>query len=646
MKRIWCYVFAVLAISLIFASPALAANTPPYHLKLLAVQEQNETYVGSDADLYLELKEGSGRVFLETFPLTKMDTQVSTRFAKEIACSHFRLDCDKYDFIYTIKAKSSIVGGPSAGAATAALTTIAVLDLKHDEAVTVTGTINSGAIVGPVGGVKEKLEAASKIGLKKVLVAKGGAKMSGAVGIVAGEDSGIGNTTDGSAANDANNSTASKPSADILQSDLIKFARDNLSLEAVEVIDLDEVIFHLSGVSLNRKNITVEESPEYRRIMDGLRSLLCSRTDELDNELRSYGKPNKTIMEKVGEKRKYADNATLNGDYYSAASYCFGANILLKTEYYRGANPLELRNSFFVLERKVNALEQKLNEESIETISDLQTLIIIKERLQDVREQIEKYKSSGGSSKEVDAAALLAYSEERYYSALSWMQFFSMGGKKLVFGAEELKASCMEKMSEAQEREQYASIFIGDFNTQGIKEEIQKANDALAKEDFELCLIQSIQAKGEANAVLSSLGLSEESFNDFFESKSRAVQRVIAENTAEGKFPILGYSYYQYANSLKEQEKINALIYLEYALELSDLGNYFPEEKKAAEAAKEIFLSSSKKLADEYLGKLLVKEEWIPPAEGFLAGVVLTLLAMFLFRKMHGRKPNVQCVRR
>ena len=65
---------------------------------------------GGGADLYLELKEGSGRVFLDTFPATKIDTQISTRFAKEIACHFYKLSCDTYDFIYTIKAESNIIG--------------------------------------------------------------------------------------------------------------------------------------------------------------------------------------------------------------------------------------------------------------------------------------------------------------------------------------------------------------------------------------------------------------------------------------------------------------------------------------------------------------------------------------------------------
>src|SRR3989339_1643051 len=99
-----------------------AVNAKEGHMKLLAVTETDNGYKGGIADLYLEIKPGSGRVFLETFPLTKIDTQISTRFAKEIACDFADIDCSRYDFFYTITADSSIIGGPSAGAAISALT--------------------------------------------------------------------------------------------------------------------------------------------------------------------------------------------------------------------------------------------------------------------------------------------------------------------------------------------------------------------------------------------------------------------------------------------------------------------------------------------------------------------------------------------
>ena len=141
-------------------------------MKLLAVKETDNGYEGAVADLYLEIKEGSGRVFPDTFPLTKVDTQISTRFAKDIACSYLNKDCSGYDFIYTIMADSPIIAGPSAGGAITLLTLSLLDDFKLDEKTGITGTINSGGLIGPVGGIKEKINAAKNIGLERDLSKK------------------------------------------------------------------------------------------------------------------------------------------------------------------------------------------------------------------------------------------------------------------------------------------------------------------------------------------------------------------------------------------------------------------------------------------------------------------------------------------
>ena len=532
--------FIILIITI--SNTVLAVNTEPYHMKLLAVQENGEIYIGSDADLYLELKEGSGRVFLETFPLTKMDTQISTRFAKDIACNHFKLDCNNYDFIYTIKSKSNIIGGPSAGAAISALTTIALMDLEYDKDVTITGTINSGGIVGMVGGVKEKLEAASQVNLKKVLIAKGNSKQKPLA---------------------INNETSEE------QLDLLNYAKENLSLEVIEVVDLDEVLFHLTGVNFNDKEFEVYEDDQYKEIMQSLQNILCDRTKSLIQEVKEEGvQLNQTEVNKRIEK---SINATQKGDYYSAASFCFGNNIYIKSNYYEEmiVSKGKLTTLFKTLEKKTLLLESKIEEEEIKTISDLQTFMVVKERLNDVKQQIKIFNEEKEQALLTDLYSLLGYAEERYFSALSWTQFFSMDGKKLIVDQQRLEQSCLQKVSEAEERHQYVSLFLGDFHIVGIKEKIEIAKQSQLNQEFELCLIMAAQAKAESNAILSSMGLSDETIVEFLDSKIKAVERIISENSAEETFPILGYSYYQYANNLKEEQPYTGLIYLEYALEMS-----------------------------------------------------------------------------
>src|SRR3989338_11047621 len=96
----------LIAVFLLIIQVSLAEKI---HMELLAISESDSGYIGKTADLYLDIKPGSGSVFLATFPLSKLDTQMSTRFAKDIACKAIGFDCNKYDFFYTIKADSPII---------------------------------------------------------------------------------------------------------------------------------------------------------------------------------------------------------------------------------------------------------------------------------------------------------------------------------------------------------------------------------------------------------------------------------------------------------------------------------------------------------------------------------------------------------
>lgn len=595
--------------------PLSEAQASRYHLKLLAVQEDSGGYQGSDADLFLELKEGSGRVFLETFPLTKLDTQISTRFAKEIACSHFKLSCEKYDFIYTIKAKSTIIGGPSAGAALAALTTIAVLDLPYDQQTTITGTINSGGIIGPVGGIKEKLEAASRSGLKRVLIPLGTANQSLAEReLLMGKNTSQSEITSNTTSNITSNLTTN------LTANLISYGKEKLSLDVIEVIDLDKAVMELTGVDLDHKKAVVIENANYAKIMKGLQDALCARSQELLLSIQQENFALDNDTKSTFETRKDAAfNASQAGDYYSAASYCFSNDILLRTFYYnqKKLSKIELLQSYVVLDKKTASLQRKVQNMSIETISDLQASMVVKERLRDVKNQLEKIRSSNPPLDIKDDRSILAYAEERFYSAVAWFQFFSMDGKKFVMDNASLSLSCQKKIMESEERFQYAAFFLGP-QVRYIEEQIGSARKALEEQDFGLCLIAAAQAKANANAIINSLGVDEKALSKLLESKRGTVERVISENSAEGVFPILGYSYYKYAVSLLEKDKFNALLYLEDALEMSDLSMYFPEKKT--------------------FPSFTITHDFQLRLEGFAAGILVVLVVLVIFIRKRKRR--------
>ncbi len=620
-------IFAIIALQLPFAS---AVTDEQYHLKLLAVEEgSNGEMHGTDADIFLEVRPGRGRVFLDTHPATKMDTQISTRYAKDIACEISHVDCSQYDFTYTIQARTSIIGGPSAGAAVSALTAIALMDLPYSDDVAVTGTINSGGIVGPVGGVKEKIEAASDVGLSKVLISRGSANHS-----------------------EFSNSTNSS-----VYLDLVQYGAENLSVTVVEVTSLQDVIFHLTGENITHADVLVSKNEQYTQIMASVREDLCTRSLELNasyftlpleyrnkeiglsveltqsnlsnstellstnstsvkiNEsfdVKSSSTP-KTFEEQITERFNKSMMASRASNDYSAASFCFGINIELQNKLleYENLSADELVARFSDLSMNVTLFENELGNRSIATISDLQTKMIVEERLNDVSNTLV---SSDKNSR------LLAYAIERFETARIWQSFFVMEGEDISLDPVLISSACNAKLAEAQERIQYTELFLPPAMVSGIREKIGFAAAARDKGLFSLCLSIASQAKADSNAVLTSIGLSETSVRDFIASKQRAVEQIIATESAEGRFPILGYSYYEYAKTLSATDPFTSLVYMEYALELSDLSLYFPSSSG--------FIYGGMVRLSDTLGS----RELYAVMAGFGLGVILTVLVYMLLQ--------------
>lgn len=571
MKKVGVLLLCLLALPIVLAAE-------PTHMVLLAVAEQNGTMQGSTADLFLETQSGSGRVFLETFPLTKIDTQISTRFAKEIACNFFDLRCGDKDFIYTIKSGSSIVGGPSAGAALAALTTTNILGLDINESIAVTGTINSGGLIGPVGGVKAKIEAAANGGIKTVLIPTGSVEF------------------------DEENETV----------DIIAYGEE-LGIKVAEVIDLNDVVEHFTGMRILGEGPPLEADPIYSKIMGDLSDVLCGRASMLRDELKVFVL-NNSDKEYIENRTTLANEAESAGSYYSSASYCFGLNIRLRRLLYEnqnlsGAKVLaKARN----LEVQIKRLEDVVQRIPLETITDLQTYTIVVERLNEAKDALERVENESGTDN-------LAFAEERFFSAKGWMAFFDMPGAEFVIDDEVLMTSCIEKVQEAKERFQYVSLFRLDLRD--LERDIRFAEDMGSKEQYALCLIKASQAKAEANAILSSVGVDRENIGRVVSNKIDALEGFIPRVINKRAFPILGFSYYEYAKSLQETDDFLALLYSEYALELSNLDIYFEEEAVVSEA-----------------GVMLDNDQLLLVGLGFVLGVIFAVLVMFVSRKRVPRK--------
>jgi len=539
----------LLTLIFLFITPLCYASVG--HMPLLAVSQTKDGYEGSSADLYLEIKQGTGRVFIETYPLTKLDTQISTRFAREIACKYVDTDCDNYDFFYTIRADSSIIGGPSAGSAISALT-IAMLDnIVLDKDITVTGTINSGGIIGPVGGLKEKINAASEIEIKKVLIPSG---------------------------------TRFSKEEDNKTIDLVEYGNEK-NIIVVEVSDIDDILYEFTGKIKEKINESPETSHEYSNIMKILGEKLCNKSYALKEEFENLKE--EELNDELTKIEENANNLTKKGEaafnentFYSAASFCFGANTKYKQLIFlvQDMKKKDVADKIKLTQNEIKDFDSGLPFK-YETITDLQTYAIVKERLIESEDYLELSEEQLGKGEINESISSLAYAIERFYSAKAWSEFFNNKGKKFDFNKEVLRSSCMTKIFEAEERYQYVMLFFPDVLAD-TKKEIDLAYSDMENEDYDLCLFKASKAKAESDIILSTLGVEEEHVDNLLDKKLEIVGRNIVETSKKGLFPIIGYSYYEYAKSLKDSDKYSALLYSEYALELSNLDIYFDNNKK------------------------------------------------------------------
>jgi len=546
-------------ISFLLISCALV-SAKQHHINLLTVGEIGDEVIGGTADAYLEVKYGSGRIFLDSFPLTKLDTQISTRYANEVACDYLNTDCSHYDFFYTIRADSTIVGGPSASAPLTILTIAALKNFNLRNDTVMTGTINSGGSIGPVGGIVKKAMAAQKEGFKRVLIPVFSINMEEAVNKTI-------NMTNITSANNPNNTINITNQSD--QEPLLKDI--NLSIEVIQVRSIEDALPYFTDKPVKQLDGEIIVPEEYTSIMKGVADSLCSRAFSLKARvsLEQDDEINKSNTFMANINKSFA-----NHDYYSAASYCFSFGLLMRKANLREIeekNPGQLKRIYRATQLAVAEFDKSLESINLTTLSELETYIIVKERLLEAEESLVSIENNISSDE-------LAYAVERYFSAVYWSSFFKFKGEKMQLDKEYLKTACYKKLSEADERLNYAGLYIP-IALQSAKTTINQAYAFAISENYKMCLFKASFAKAESNLLLSSLSIQTEQVNGLVNEKLRAAKKVIVKEQGRGFFPMMGYSYYEYANTLNENnEAVSGLIFSEYALELSNIEIYFPKK--------------------------------------------------------------------
>ncbi len=536
---------------------------PIGHIKLLAVSEATQT--GSTADLYIKTQAGSGGVYIETFPLTKLDTQLSTRFAQQIACDFLEKDCTTVDFFYTIRSDATILGGPSAGAAIAAATVAMLDNSEMNDSVAISGTINVGGLIGPVGSLASKIAAAKQQGITKVLIPKG-SRYEEKPEIIFNHILENASATFYMFNNETN-------TTDI---DLYEYGK-TIGVEIKEVGNLQEAVYEITGQWYNADDAEIIPPEWYTKTMKDVSNDLCTRNR---NFVLQYTPLNETLSEEIINMTRRAENATAYDKYYVAASTCFGQNIRMSYLILESTNMTEnmTLDKVYEINHTLAWVETELQQEPLDTITDLQTYLVVNQRIEEAKETLKELYVNLAIGLYSDSSYQLAYSSERLYSAQAWSTFFDNNDKMLKLDSDALRDSCIQKRAEAQERFQYIQLII-EQPLQQITGDLDEAEKQYNQENYVLCLEIASRAKANLDIMLSLIGITnEEQLTLLVEERLKLVKQVINKQQKKGYFPMLGYSYYEYAVFLKESDPYSALIYSHYALEFSHLDMYFEEK--------------------------------------------------------------------
>jgi len=519
-------------IALLIVCPAYALKETTIYMP--AVEETDYGQSGVMATLTINVREGSGHVYVDTWPLAKIDTQASARIARDVSCDTLGIDCSNYDFFYTIRSNSEIVGGPSGGAAMAVATLASLLDLQINNHILITGTINPDGSIGPIGGIVEKAQISSE---------KGGLFL----------------IPEGQSLVEIDNGSI----------DAKKYAKENFNLSIVEVRDIKEAFGYFTNYQLKERHLEFTRTESYQNVMEAFGKELISHSKKLQEECIAKAKASKIdyknreeILALCSQSLDEANDAFSNKAYYSSASLAFSNSISYKyglklVGLLESADKKEFTNEYLTFLEKENF---EINTSNIELYA------IIEERYSEVQDNRELAWKEYYSTNYTHSIYYGSYAEERLYTAVLWNEHSDEFPSYIKTSSEELTAISNEAISDAYSASTYATVIAPNTLSFEAESMIEKAREKQKKGNYYTAIILALKAKANAEVACEISG--KEDYAYLVElHRQRALVAINQTNS------VIGQSYFEYANTLESTNKVTAIIYYTYAEKLSKISD-------------------------------------------------------------------------
>lgn len=570
-------------------------------IKVPAVKRTDAGLEGAVFDATVLVKPGTGRVFVDTWPLSELDTQASCRFASVVASDILKISHSKYDYFYTIRADSPIIGGPSAGAALTIATIASIKGLDIDPNVMMTGMINPDGTVGPVGGILEKIMGANAKGIKVFLIPSGQS-------IIQIIEEGKIDTVN-----------------------VIEYSKSRWGITIIEVDDAADALWYFTGYRIFEdtppsKVIVNTDFIKDRALSDfvTVEKLAKITSNKLNSETIGY-REYQTLNEFLTRANTNIDTAKTNLSekrYYSAMSNIFNAKIQLN--YISDSVDVMINKDSNFVKAKIEAAQKELDEANelianeslnIRGITSFECLAASEKRAIEAEKLIAEAWKNFYNQKYYDAIYYSNFAQERAKTAKLWMDVSKENSTgEATIDESQIKYNASQRIEDARLSLVYAQTLVGQNTllTQSA-ELLTAAENEYEKGKYAAAIFDAIDSKVRSSVSIELWSSGEDVIKQRLERAKEQAAGAIYLARKNGGEPLMAESYYEYASTFEESDKIGSIILYKYskgvafALRfLEPLEDRSSEQEVQIEKSSTLVTTSSYNYVGYFIGGLLI----------------------------------------
>lgn len=525
-----------------------------------AVQRTSSGLEGVLSYITVYTQEGSGHIYIDTWPLVEVDIQGSARLAVRTACEVVGKDWKQYDFFITVRSDSPIIGGPSAGGAMTVAVIAALENWELSQDVVMSGTINPDETVGPVGGLYQKAEAAAQTA-DVFLVPEG----QSTIMVEEQEQVQVGPFT---------YITTSEKEVNLVEEG------KKMGLEVKEVYDIRDAVYYFTGKVIEQpqtngepintdfmKSYTQKEleetQKEYTTTAEKVRSYTGKYKDDLEDLLGS-----------ASEEIENAEKANDSQEYYTSMNASFVAGLYINYvdnlySYFTGETTDEI---FASLGDYLNQLQDQSRSENPHGMTALQCTAAAQKRIFEALNSLQQ----GQEKEDLDYIYYASYAERRGENAEFWLNLSKEYQKGDEITDTTLESAASSMMNTAQLSLVYASSILPKSNVlQDAQNSLEKAEDEFMDTAYAASLFSALQSKVYSEVALIAYTTDQNITSRVQRARERASSS-IESSRKQGIEPVLAVTYYELAQSL--DSPIESLMYLRYAEEIASIDRYVESE--------------------------------------------------------------------